>query len=98
MNPDRNYSDATTATASHDERRVSIYLRALEEFAKSNPECHQLIMYINENMEKYFHNLIQKKSENDKISIQIDNVNKQLQHEKASLVIASVIFRVRQKK
>ena len=36
--PDRNYSDATTATGSHDERKVSIYLRALDEVARSNPE------------------------------------------------------------
>jgi hypothetical protein len=38
VSPDRMYSDATTATASHDERRISIYLRALEEITKSNPE------------------------------------------------------------
>lgn len=38
VSPDRNYSDATTATGSHDERKVSIYLRALDEVAKSNPE------------------------------------------------------------
>lgn len=38
VSPDRNYSDATTATGSHDERRVSIYLKALNEVAQSNPE------------------------------------------------------------
>lgn len=38
VSPDRNYSDATTATGSHDERKVSIYLRALDEVAKANPE------------------------------------------------------------
>ena len=38
VSPDRNYSDATTATGSHDERKVSIYLRALDEVSKSNPE------------------------------------------------------------
>ena len=60
VSPDMMYSDATTATASHDERRISIYLRALEEITKSNPETMGMLMYIRENLEKIFHSLIYK--------------------------------------
>jgi len=36
--PDRNYSDTTAATGRHDERKVSVYLKALGDISKSNPE------------------------------------------------------------
>lgn len=83
ISPDRNYSDATTATASHDERRISMYLRALEEVAKANPESMSLFMFIRENLEKLFHSLIYKKKEqNESISEQIDTLKKEISKEK----------------
>lgn len=83
MSPDRNYSDATTATASHDERRISIYLRTLEEVATSNPDSRSLFMYVRENLEKLFHSLLhKKKEENEHISSKIEALKKELQNER----------------
>ena len=83
ISPDRMYSDATTATASHDERRISIYLRALEEITKSNPDSVGLFMYIRENLEKLFHSLIYKKKEqNENISDQIESIKKEITKER----------------
>lgn len=83
VSPDRMYSDATTATASHDERRISIYLRALEEITKSNPESMGWFMYIRENLEKLFHSLIYKKKEqNESLSDQIENIKKETTKER----------------
>lgn len=38
-----------------------MYLRALEEIGKSNPEVSGLFLYIRENLEKLFHSLLYKK-------------------------------------
>lgn len=83
VSPDRNYSDATTATASHDERRVSNYLRALEEVAKSNSEIGSVFLYIRENLENFFHSLLTiKRDENSHVSNQIEQTKKQITEEK----------------
>jgi hypothetical protein len=83
VSPDRNYSDATTATASHDERRVSNYLRALEEVAKSNSEVGGTFLYIRENLENLFHSFLTlKKDENTHITHQIEHTKRQVADEK----------------
>ena len=83
VSPDRNYSDATTATASHDERRISNYLRALDEVAKSNPEFSSLFKYMSENLETLFHQILSnKKEENQALAAKIENMQKQISEEK----------------
>lgn len=83
INQEKNYSDATTATASHDERKISMYLRALEEVGKANPEIRSLSQYIIENIEKSFHSLIYKtKEKNEQLADEIEAVKKELKHEK----------------
>ena len=83
VSPDRAYSDATTATASHDERRISNYLRALEEVAKSNSEIGSVFLYIRESLENFFHSLLTlKRDENSHISNQIEQTKKHITEEK----------------
>uniref|UniRef100_A0A7S3KP93 Uncharacterized protein n=1 Tax=Euplotes crassus TaxID=5936 RepID=A0A7S3KP93_EUPCR len=83
VSPDRNYSDATTATGSHDERRVSIYLRALSEVAQSNPECSSLFNYITELVDSLFQSLLKKKNdENESIAQKIEKTKKEILEER----------------
>lgn len=83
VSPDRNYSDATTATASHDERRISIYLRALKEVARSNPEFSSLFKYMADNIETLFHQILSnKKDENKALTQKIEDMKKQVSEER----------------
>lgn len=77
--PERNYSNATTATGSHDERKVSIYLKSLDEVSKSNPEWSNLFTYIHEHLEALFNSLLdKKKEENEYTTKKIEICKKQI--------------------
>lgn len=79
VSPDRNYSDATTATGSHDERKVSVYLKALGEIGKSNPECSSLFNSIHEILDSQFQTLLnKKKEENDYMTDKIEAIKKEI--------------------
>lgn len=94
LNPERNYSNATTATGSHDERKVSIYLRALDEVSKSNPEWSNLFTYIHEHLDALFNSLLNKKTEeNDYMTKKIEICKKQIIEERKNKEIANKLYK-----
>lgn len=48
------------STAIHEERRISMYLQAIEDLGHSNPESKTFFEYMNLNVKKLFDRLIYK--------------------------------------